>query len=60
LAGTVALALLAELVYANASGDNRFADLRSAWLQGLLSLRIPGGGFRQTPVSIDDADYYNG
>ena len=59
-AGTGALALLAELVYANASGDNRFADLRSAWLLGLLSLRIPGGGFRQTPTSIDDSDYYNG
>ena len=59
-AGTVALTLLAELVYSNASGDNRFSDLRSAWLEGLLSLRIPGGGFRQTPTSIDDSDYYNG
>lgn len=60
LTGTVALALLTELVYSNATGDNRFAGLRSAWLQGLLSLRIPGGGFRQTPTSIDDSDYYNG
>jgi hypothetical protein len=60
LAGTVALALLTELIYSDAVGDNRFAGLRSAWLQGLLSLRIPGGGFRQTPTSIDDSDYYNG
>ena len=60
LAGTVALSLLTELVYANAAGDNQFAGLRSAWLQGLLSLRIPGGGFRGTPTSIDDSPYYNG
>lgn len=60
LAGTVALALLAELVYADASGDNRFAELRMAWLQGLLSLQIPGGGFRRTPTLIDDSVYYNG
>jgi hypothetical protein len=60
LAGTVALALLTETIYARASGDESFATLRAAWLEGLLSLRIPGGGFRQHPLSIDDTDYDNG
>lgn len=60
LAGTVALALLTEVVYSRASGDQSFADLRAAWRDGLLGLRIPGGGFRQDPSSIDDSDYYNG
>jgi len=60
LVGTVALALLTELTYARASGDASFAELRAAWLDGLLGLRIPGGGFRQDPLAIDDADYGNG
>lgn len=60
LAGTVALALLTEVVYSHASGDQSFAGLRTAWRDGLLSLRIPGGGFRQDPSSLDDSDYYNG
>ncbi|MGE5087487.1 MAG: hypothetical protein ACM3QY_00050, partial [Candidatus Levyibacteriota bacterium] len=59
-AGTVALALLAELRFADASGDERFATLRASWLKGLLGLRIPGGGFRWLPTSIDDTPYYNG
>ena len=60
LAGTVSLALLTELVYSRASGDDHFAALRKAWLEGLLALRIPGGGFRQDPTMIDDSDYDNG
>jgi hypothetical protein len=60
LTGTGALALLAELHYASAEGDDRFAELRSALLEGLLMLRIPGAGFRASPTSIDEADYYNG
>jgi hypothetical protein len=60
LSGTVALALLTELVYSRASGDESFAELRTAWLNGLLALRIPGGGFRQDTLSIDDSDYDNG
>ena len=55
-----AFALLAELTYSNASGDNRFADLRSSWRDGLLALRIPGAGFREGPTSIDASDYYDG
>ena len=60
LAGTVALALLTEIIYSRASGDDSFAELRTAWLNGLLSLRIPGGGFRRDVLSIDDTDYDNG
>jgi hypothetical protein len=60
LTGAAALALLAELHYAAAAGDERFADLRLAWLDGLLMLRVPGGAFRATPTSIDDSDYFNG
>jgi hypothetical protein len=60
IAGTVALALLTELIYSHASGDESFAALRAAWRDGLLSLRIPGGGFRQNPLVIDDSDYDNG
>ena len=51
--------MLTELRYASASGDNRFAELRAAGLQGLLILRIPGG-FRGTPTSIDSSPYYDG
>jgi hypothetical protein len=59
--GATAIALLAELAYSRASGDQQFASLRSAWLDGLISLRIPGGAFKQTPDSIDqDDDYSNG
>src|SRR5574340_23279 len=58
--GSVALALLAELRYSQASGDTRFADLRRAWLEGLIGLRIPGDGFRQFPTSIDAIPYFDG
>lgn len=58
--GTTALALLAELTYSGASGDDSFAPFRSAWRDGLLALRIPGGGFRESPTSIDESDYFNG
>lgn len=58
--GATALALLAELAYWRTSGDNRFADLRSSWRDGLLTVRIPGAGFRELPTSIDESDYYDG
>ena len=59
-AGATAVALLAELSFSRASGDNQFAHLRSAWFGGLLSLRIPGAGFKQTPDSLDESDFSNG
>jgi hypothetical protein len=58
--GAVALALLTELRYTQTSGDTRFADLRRAWLEGLIGLRIPGDGFRQIPTSIDATPYFDG
>ena len=60
VSGTVALVLLTELTYSQAAKDERFAAMRAAWLKGLLSMRIPGGGFRRSPTSIDDSDYFNG
>lgn len=59
-AGSVALALLTELRYSETSGDARFANLREAWLEGLLALRIPGRGFRQLATTIDPAPYSDG
>lgn len=58
--GAVALALLTELRYSQTSGDTRFANLRNAWLEGLIELRIPGDGFRQFPTSIDTNAYFDG
>lgn len=58
--GATAVALLAELQYQQATGDDRFGLLRSAWLKGLLSLRIPGRGFRVSPTLIDDTPFYDG
>lgn len=58
--GATALALLTELRYARATGDNSFAHLRRAWLDGLAELWIPGEGFRQFPTSIDTTPYYDG
>jgi hypothetical protein len=59
-AGTVALALLAEVHYYRATGDARFAALRERWRNGLGVLRIPGGGFREYPASLDESPYANG
>ncbi len=58
--GAVALALLTELRYSQTSGDSSFADLRQAWLEGLIGLRIPGDGFRELPTSIDATPYFDG
>jgi len=58
--GAVALALLTELRYSQASADTSFSDLRRAWLEGLMVLRIPGKGFRVLPTSIDPTPYADG
>ena len=58
--GTVALALLTELRYSKTSGDTSFTDLRHAWLEGLIGLRIPGDGFRLFPTSIEATPYFDG
>jgi len=53
-AGGTAIALLAEVTYAVAAGDQQFATLRAAWRDGLLLLRIPGAGFRGLLASPDE------
>lgn len=58
--GGTALALAAELRYFRATGDDRFAELRKAWLRGLLGLRLPGGGFRAAPHYTGEEHYFNG
>lgn len=58
--GALALALLTEVRYSSVSGDGDFADLRGAWLEALIGLRIPGAGFRLTPTSIDATPYFDG
>jgi len=60
LTGAVAVALLAEMQYHQATADNRFGSLRSAWLEGLLSLRIPRRGFRISPGFIDETPFFDG
>jgi len=59
-AGGTALALVAELEYFRATGDDRFTGLRSSWLAGLLTLHVPGRGFREYPGSIEEQAYANG
>jgi len=57
--GSTALALLAELEYARATGDQRFAASRNAWRDALLALYVPGHGFRDSPASINDDDDFS-
>lgn len=59
-AGTTAMALMGELHYYRATGDNRFGPLRVRWLNGLNALRVPGKGFREFPDGIDESPYANG
>jgi len=58
--GGTALALLTELEYHRGTGDNRYAGLRAAWLRGILSLKLPGGGFRAAPHYLGEEHYFNG
>ena len=58
--GSTALALLAELMYSSASGDKQFEKERAAWLDALLKLWRPSGGFAQAPGRDVESDYYNG
>jgi hypothetical protein len=42
------------------TGDNRFAELRSSWLEGLRTLHVAGSGFCEYPGSIEEQAYGNG
>jgi hypothetical protein len=59
-AGATALALLAELQYADASGDGRFEAARARWLRGLAALHVAGHGFRVTPTKIHVSPFADG
>lgn len=58
--GATALALLAEMQYHRATGDERYKALRQAWRQALLAMHRPGAGFRKAPDSERESPYYNG
>jgi hypothetical protein len=60
LSGGTALALLSELELRAATGDERFARARRAWLQGLLTLAVPGRGLRERPGALSESPYVNG
>ena len=58
--GGTALALTSELLYRRTTGDERFAMIRAGWLRGLLALRVPGGGVRDTPETLATGPYGDG
>ena len=50
---------MTELQFYQASHDRQFAQLRLAWLKGLLVLYDGGRGFRELPGSIDEGTMSN-
>lgn len=58
--GATGLALLSELFYFEATGDESFAALRAGWLTALAALQRPDGGFARAPVGLGESPYYNG
>jgi hypothetical protein len=58
--GATALALIAELQYFEATGDDRFRNARSTWVNGLLALHVPGRGFRSAPATVEESPFFNG
>ena len=58
--GATAMALLAELLYVDASGDERYRADRMAWLNGLLTAHVAGRGFKSTSTNLDESAFYNG
>jgi hypothetical protein len=60
LLGATAVGALAELQFYEATADKRFGDLRAAWVRGLMSLWVPGRGFRVAPDLIDQSSFFDG
>lgn len=58
--GATALALVTELSYRRATGDDRFAAVRHEWLRGILNLHVFGRGFRAAPNVLFEHHYFNG
>lgn len=59
-AGILSLVLLTEIRYSAATGDQSFATERRRWISALRDLRLNRLGFRGSPESLLDSDYYNG
>jgi hypothetical protein len=59
-AGATAMALFAELQYAEASGDRRFEAARARWLQGLAALHVAGLGVRMSPTTLHVSPFADG
>lgn len=60
LPGATALALVGELAYREATGDDRFAKTREAWLRGLQVLYVAGRGMRYSPERLESDVYADG
>lgn len=58
--GATALALISELFYYEATGNNQFENIRRQWLTGLFSLRLPWAGFRRAPRIHEESPYFTG
>ena len=58
--GSVALALLAELLYFEATGDDRFAETRAGWTNALRAAQVPSGGFATALANKRESPYFNG
>jgi len=58
--GATALALNGELLFAAVTGDQQFAGIRSAWLEGLRAVWDPERGMRRSPVSPVRSPYFDG
>lgn len=58
--GATALALVAELAYRQATGDERFAPARAAWARGLRALQVRGSGIRRHPLTLRRSPYFEG
>lgn len=58
--GATALALISELNYSAASGDDEFVEMRHRWARGLEALHVQGRGFREAPHYLSESPYVNG
>lgn len=58
--GTTALALLAVLYYAEATGDRSFDAFQADLVDGIAALQLPGGHFENKPGSGEFSSYFDG
>ncbi len=58
--GATALALLAALLYQEATQDTQFMYHIEQWLMGLITLHTDGQGLKKAPYSDSESPYFNG